>query len=456
MKTTKKPRGPVPAAFGVLCRVFSGGYADILLDAELKRLSPESRPLTTETVYGVLRHCIRIDWIIDSVSRIKTKKMETKVLSALRIGVYQLLFLSRVPAFAAINESVKLIKGAGAKKAGFVNALLRKVGSIGGSFDFPDPEKEPVKYASVYYSHPEWMVKRWAAQYGMEGAARLCEANLLVPPKTIRVNTLVTSGETLARELAQSGFAAASTEYSPVALNVTGIGRLPPGDLGYYIQDEASQLVAYLLAPASGETVLDACAAPGGKASHIAALMENTGVLYALDKSQGRARVLSRTLKAQKATMAMVINADAGAPLCFKGPPGTLCPPSHGLFDAILVDAPCSGLGVLGRSPDIKLRRTEADLADLSKRQARLLDNLAGYLKKGGRMVYSVCTLEPEETDTVIEGFLKRHKDFELQDASGFLPQSCAPLVDGYGFLRTLPHLHHTDGFFAARLGRTG
>jgi 16S rRNA (cytosine967-C5)-methyltransferase len=446
---SKGLKGSVQAAFDVLGRVFGGGYADILLASALDHVAPESRPLVTETVYGVLRHHGRIDLVIDSVSKIKTKKMETLVLLALRIGVYRLLFLSGVPAYASINESVELVKGGpgeGKKRTGFVNAVLRKVDSTGGALKVPEPGPEGAGYAALYYSHPEWLVRRWVSRYGAEGAVRLCKANLTVPPRTIRVNTLVTSKEALVRELEGSGFTAVDAEYSPAALKVTGTGRLPPGDPGYYIADEASQLVAYLLGPGPGETVLDACAAPGGKSSQIGALMENSGALYAMDKNPARARVLARTLRVQGVSCALVIVADAGAPLCFKEP----------AFDAILADAPCSGLGVLGRSPDIKLRREESDLDELSKIQTRLLDNLSGYLKKGGRMVYSVCTLEPEETVEVVERFLERHPAFALLNAREILPKGCAPLVDESGYLRTLPHLHGTDGFFAARFERTG
>jgi 16S rRNA (cytosine967-C5)-methyltransferase len=442
-------KGPVQAAFEVLRRVFGGGYADILLDAALDRVATESRPLVTEMVYGVLRHHARIDLVIDSVSKIKTKKMETTVLLALRLGVYRLLFLSGVPAYAAIDESVKLIKEGGVKRTGFVNAILRRVDSTGDPLKVPDMEKEGsggVEYASLYYSHPEWLVRRWFSRYGPEGAVRLCRANLAVPPKTIRVNTLVITKEALIRELNGLGFTAVPTDYSPAALRVSGPGRLPPGDPRYYIADEASQLVAYLLEPAPGMAVLDACAAPGGKSAQIAALMENSGALYAMDKSRGRGRVLARTLRVQRASRAFVIIADASAPLCFKALS----------FDAILVDAPCTGLGVLGRSPDIKLRREESDIAGIAELQSRLLDNLCGYLKKGGRMVYSVCSLEPEETVEVVEGFLRRHPEFALVNAKDVMPPGCAPLVDENGYLRTLPHLHGTDGFFAVRFVRTG
>ena len=438
-------KGGVRAAYEVLLRVFGGGYADIILASTLDDVESGSRALVTETVYGVLRNHTRIDLVIDSAAKIKTKKMETSVLIALRIGVYRLLFLSGVPDYAAINESVELVKrGGDRKRTGFVNAVLRKVGETGGALKLPDPEEQPVEYAWRYYSHPEWLVRRWAARYGAGAALKLCRANLEVPLRTIRVNTLVTTAEAVASELKGLGFTATPTRYSPAALNVSGPGRLPRSDPGYYIQDEASQLVAYLLGPKPGERVLDACGAPGGKSSHIAALMENSGLLCAVDINPGRARVLAATLTRLKASSAGVIVADASGPLSFA--PST--------FDAILVDAPCSGLGVLGRSPDIKLRRKQSDLTERAKLQAGFLGNLAGYLKVGGRIVYSVCSFEPEETIEVVEGFLRGHPGFALADAGDILPQACAPLVDSRGCLATLPHLHGIDGFFAARLER--
>lgn len=467
------------AAFDILGRVFGGGaYADIILQKELNGLTVEDRPLATEIVYGVLRWQIRIDFIIDAFSSIKTRKLEHRVLNSLRIGVYQLLFLSGIPSSAAVNESVNLIKSGakgvtpskgvtpGAKKAGFVNAVLRKIDREREAIVFPDLKTDPQRHISVVYSHPEWMIRRWTTRYGIDAAARLCNANQTRPGKTVRANTIIISRDNLIKALEEAGFKVRKTVFSPDGIEVIeapASKTLDPVDPRFYIQDEASQLIARLVCPEPGETCLDACAAPGGKSTHMAALMENTGMILAMDKYPGRIKSLVDAAKRCEAGIIKTLAADAARPLPFSSSPlakegrvgGAIDTgknfASDG-FDAILLDAPCSGLGVLRRSPDIKIKRKEADIAALSKTQKAIIGNLSSYVRKGGRMVYSVCTLEPEETDGVINAFLKNHPDFSLENAAVSLPPACKPLVDEYGFLRTMPHLHNTDGFFAARL----
>lgn len=467
------------AAFDILGRVFGGGaYADIILQKELNGLTVEDRPLATEIVYGVLRWQIRIDFIIDAFSSIKTRKLEHRVLNSLRIGVYQLLFLSGVPSSAAVNESVNLIKSGskgvtpGAKKTGFVNAVLRKIDSQREAIVFPDLKTDPQRHISVVYSHPEWMIRRWTTRYGIDAAARLCNANQTRPGKTVRANTIIISRDDLIKALEEAGFKVRKTVFSPDGIEVIeapASKTLDPVDPRFYIQDEASQLIARLVCPEPGETCLDACAAPGGKSTHMAALMENSGMVLAMDKYPGRIKSLVEAARRCGVRIIKPLAADAARPLPFssslpfspsplagKGRVGGMIDTGKNFasngFDAILLDAPCSGLGVLGRSPDIKIKRKEADIAALSKTQKALAGNLSSYVRKGGRMVYSVCTLEPEETDGVINAFLKNHPDFSLENAAAVLPPSCGPLIDEYGFLRTMPHLHNMDGFFAARL----
>ncbi|MBI5493040.1 MAG: 16S rRNA (cytosine(967)-C(5))-methyltransferase RsmB [Deltaproteobacteria bacterium] len=436
-------KGPRVIAHQILNRVEGGAYADILLDSMLSNMGRLDAAFTTELVYGVLRWSIRLDWAIDSFSSIKTAKLERGVLNALRLGAYQLLFLTKVPASAAINESVNLIRGGGSKKAGFVNAVLRKIDSERDGIKLPGTEDDPVRHISVLYSHPEWLVRRWMGRYGFEETAGLCKAAQEVPPRVIRVNTLLATREGLIEELAlaKEGRGAKATEFSPDGIIISG-ERVEAKDKRYYIQDEASQIVPYLLSAAPGEAVLDACSAPGGKTTHIAQLMKNTGVICALDVNASRVKAVEDLAERLGVKIIKTFEADAAQPL------------SEGLpaFDAILCDAPCSGLGVIRRTPDIKLKRREGDIAGISETQKKILDNVSGYVKKGGRIVYSTCTFEPEETDENIEWFLGRHRDFILEDARRFLPQSCEALVDSGGFLRTFPHRHNMDGFFAARL----
>lgn len=434
--------GARQTAFRVLSRVVGGdAYADILLEKELEGLGEADRHLATEITYGVLRWRIRLDWAIDLFSSIKSKKLEHSVLNALRIGAYQLLFLTRVPASAAVNGSVELVKRLGGKKAGFVNAVLRNMDAGRAGISYPEIAGDPIKHASIVYSHPEWMVKRWAKRFGAEKAIALCGSNQSVPPKTLRVNTLATSRERLIDELASTGLTVKKTLYSPDGIEVSSGGRLDPKDPRYYIQDEASQLIPYLISPKPGEVILDLCSAPGGKATHLAQLMSNSGLICAMDKRPRRLKNVAEAARRLKTGIIRTVAADAldGIPFDLK-------------FDAILIDGPCSGLGVLRRSPDIKYRRKEEDIKELAGVQRMLLERASEYLKRGGRIVYSTCTFEPEETDEVIQGFLKDHREFVIEDARGYMPEGCGGLVDASGFLRTYP-LQGLDGFFGARLG---
>ncbi len=436
-------KGARRAAFRVLNRVeASDAYADIALVAELREMGAQDAALSTELVYGVLRWKIRLDFTVGLFSSIRTEKLEHRVLNALRLGAYQLLFLSKIPASAAINESVELVKP-DRKKAGFVNAILRKIDSERERISIPGDDQ--VRHISIAWSHPEWMVRRWAQRYGIEETIELCKAGQGVPPRTIRVNTLATTRERLLEEFLSEGFDAVPTRFSPFGIEARGGGPLNAMDKRYYIQDEASQIIPLMLAPEPGERVMDACSAPGGKATHMAQLMGNRGVIYALDKHEARLRPIEESASRLGATIIKTAAADAARPIgvAEKGP-----------LDAILCDAPCSGLGVLRRAPDSKYRRSVQDIAGLAIVQRALLDNLSGYLKKGGRLVYSTCTFEPEETDDIVSDFLERHTDFRLEDASRVLPESCRELVDEKGILRTFPHRHGMDGFFGARLRR--
>jgi len=452
--------GAREAALAVLARVDSrSSFADILLEKALNGLDPVERPLATELVYGVLRYRIRLDHIINTFSSMRTTALEHRVVNALRIGVYQLLFLSGVPPRAAINETVNLVKPkarargssrGGRKTAGFVNAVLRSVERGRGSVTYPDMERDPAAHISIRFSHPPWMVERWLSRHGREETVEICRGNLSPAPRTLRVNTLLRTRERLAVELRceqGTGFEIREGAFSPDALVVEGRGqggRLSACDPRYYMQDEGSQLMAYLLAPAPGESVLDACAAPGGKATHMAALMHNRGRVVALDRSRARLSRVDEAARRLGIGIIDTVSADAASPLASAV--------AGDGFDAILIDAPCSGLGVLRRSPDIKIFRDEGDLARLSDLQSRLLENLAPRVRPGGRVVYSVCSTEPEETDAVIDAFLDTHRGFEREDAGGYVPEVCRVLVDGSGYLRTYPHRHGVDGFFAARL----
>lgn len=434
------------AALAVLMRVYDDlAYADEVLANTLEETHEIDRALTTELVYGVLRHQLKTDWIIGQYSKVPITRMETLVLNALRLGIYQLYFMDNIPESAAVNESVELAKTRGKAAAGFVNAVLRKANAEKKNIKYPDVLADAVKHISIVYSHPEWLVKRWIARFGIEATIELCDANNRRPGRVLRVNTLVNSREGLMEILRKEGSVVEKTEFSNDGIAVIEGQRIDPSDRRFYIQDEASQLVAQLVAPHDGEWILDACAAPGGKATHLAQLMNNCGRIDAVELHTGRVKRIIETSARLGAVIVTARKGDAAADLEFA--------PKNG-YDAILCDAPCSGLGVLRRTPDIKIRITEKDILALSARQSALLENLAKYVKKGGRLVYSVCTIEPEETDRVISGFIKTHPDFAIESAKDFLGSECGALTDAGGFLRTFPHKHNMDGFFGVRMRR--
>ncbi|MBI5286507.1 MAG: 16S rRNA (cytosine(967)-C(5))-methyltransferase RsmB [Deltaproteobacteria bacterium] len=434
---------PRKIALDILKRVEAGSaYPDILLDKWFKKveLSTQDRAFTTSLVYGTLRWKGRIDWVIDQFSRVKTKKLEHKILLALRLGVYQLLFTDKVPPSAAVDESVKLVKPLGKEKGNFVNAILRRVDRERANISFPELGKDPILHISIFWSHPAWMVKRWVGRYGVEETIRLCQSNNEIPPQVLRVNTLKVTRDELLERLRKEGLEVRPTRFSPDGIEIVE-GHLPTS---YYIQDEASQLISYLVDPRPCEVIVDACAAPGGKATHLAQLMKNNGVIYAMDIYPARVNIIKETCKRLDTTIVKPVVGNATKGLTFA--------PKDG-FDAILADAPCSGLGVLRRNPDIKWKRKEGDIKRLSQLQKDILSNLAGYVKKGGRIVYSACTLELEENEEVVNDFLERHKDFVVEDAGQLLPNQCHGIVDKKA-LRTFPPRDGMDGFFAVRLKR--
>jgi len=426
-----------------------GAYADIALDRALREsgsLVPIHRAFITELVYGTLRWQGRIDWIINQFSRIPTKKLDSSILSIVRMGVYQLLFLNKVPSFAAVNESVRLAKLYGHRgKVGFVNANLRAIERARDKIEYPDVEKDPILYVSVVYSHPLWMVKKWFEDFGVDATIDLCKGNNNVPPLTIRTNTLKVSRQELFDELKENVKGISLTRYCPEGIKVRGGSEITThssfGRGWFQVQDEASQLIAHLLTPLQGQRILDACAAPGGKTTHLAQLMEDSGEIYALDINEYRLTLLEESCNRLGVRNVKIFRRDASLPLGFSE-----------MFHRILVDPPCSGLGVIRRNPDSRWKKKEEDIDPLKRLQLRILDNLAHSLKRGGVLVYSTCTITPEENEGVIKSFLENHKEFALERASEVLPACCGTLVDDRGFLYTNPGENDMDGFFAARL----
>ena len=423
-------------------------YADILLDHALKTasLSPQDQALLTQLIYGALRWRGRIDWQLSRVLPRPLAGMNGYLRNLLRLTLYQLFFLDRVPDYAAVNEGVELAKRRGGPKAaGLVNAVTRRL--LREKDHLADlPEGDAARQLSVQWSHPEWLVKKWLGYFGGKETEALLRANNEESPLVLRANRLKVDREALLQKLTAAGIEAIRSSWAPQAIVLkTGspVVKLPGFAEGLFqVQGEASQLVAFLLDPKPGERVLDACAAPGGKTTHIAELMEDRGELVANDISARGLEKLKENVQRLGLTCVEAVAADVT-----QGLKGQLASP----YDRILADVPCSGLGTLRSHPEAKWHREEKDIGRLSRLQRKILEQLPRYLKPGGILVYATCTLTREENEEVVEDFLRDHDDFALENGADFLPEPARRLVRGNYFL-ALPHKHGTDGFFAARM----
>jgi 16S rRNA (cytosine967-C5)-methyltransferase len=424
-------------------------HANLLLDARLKRsgLAGADRALVTELTYGVLRWQGKLDWILGQVLDRPMAALDRPTRQILRLGAYQLCCLTRIPDFAAVDEAVRLARRAGAgRSAGYVNAVLRAVGRRREA-PAPDPAVDPVGYWERVGSHPRWLIERWLMRLGPGEAGRLMAANNAVPPVTVFVNTLKAEVEAVRRALQDAAPDVVPGRFFPGAFSIRGAGS--PADLpgfaeGWLIpMDEAGALPVLALEPLPGQPVLDACAGGGGKSALVAMQVGAEGQVMALDRSPRAIRRLEAAIR--RLDLARVIPRLADARGAARAWPGR--------FPRVLLDAPCTGLGTIRRRPEIRWRRRPEDLGRAAALQRELLEGVAGAVAKGGLLVYSTCSLEPEETDEVIAGFLAVHPEFRLDDLRGVVPGD-ADLVDGPGYVRAWPHRHGTDGFFVARLRR--
>jgi 16S rRNA (cytosine967-C5)-methyltransferase len=447
-RPTRPSRGCRESARGtaarLLARVERGGYADRLLETALPDIpDPRDRALLTELVYGTLRHQARLDFVLERFARRGMADLDPEVRAALRLGAYQLLVLTRIPPHAAVSEAVDLVKRVRPAAAGFANAVLRRVADQGRTLAPPPADRDPVAHLAVLTSHPAWLVARELEAHGLAEARRRLEADLVPAPTVLRARP-PGAAEARRAELAAAGVPSRAGAVAPDAI-VVEPGGLPQGGVAALpgfaegaitVQDEASQLVSRLLDPPPGARVLDVCAAPGGKTAHLADLTGLEGQVTALDLDDARLARLHETVgRLGVGERVRVARHDAATPL----PPELAGP-----YDALLVDAPCSGLGVLRRNPDILWRRTPDDIPRLAAQQRAMLDASAPAVRPGGRLVYAVCTTTREEGPGVIDGFLAAHPDFEAEPGPG------AP--DG----RLVTHPAHggLDGFFAQRLRR--
>jgi 16S rRNA (cytosine967-C5)-methyltransferase len=409
-------------------------------------LSKKDRSLLNALVFGVIRWRGRLDYIIGHISNIPLNKINPNVLNIIRIGLFQIIFFSRIPVSAAVNTSVELAKSFSPPWAvGFVNAVLRNCARKFEQVPFPDRKKDPVCAIAAQSSFPQWLVERWFHRYGVEETSRLCDALNVIPPITVRTNTLKTNRENLYVSLEKEVEKIECTTYSTVGISFSTpsstIPQLTGFENGWFVvQDEAAQLIALMLDVRPGLTVLDACAGLGGKTGHIAQIMKNQGIIVAVDKDGKKLSRLAGEMKRLGISIVAPFAFDLEKSLNLK---------DNDLFDRVLLDAPCSGIGVLRRNPDIKWATSKKNLTYYKKKQGLLLKNIASLVKPSGVLVYTVCSLEPEENEEVVEEFLSGHAEFKIKNLSGLLPDRQAPLLSKGWYLKTQPHKSNMDGFFS-------
>jgi 16S rRNA (cytosine967-C5)-methyltransferase len=432
-------------------------YAHILLRQALPALADvRERRLAAALVNGVLKQRGTLDYILRRHLRKPLRALPAEARAALRMGAFQLLYLERVPAAAAVNESVRLTKLTSPPHAALVNGVLRRVAAEGWDIAWPDPERQPAEYLSARHSHPEWLARRWLRRWGFEDTEKLCLWNNEPAETWLRANRLRCTPEGLIRALPAEpgGGDAAPGRWSPAAVRLTGLGApdaLAPFQAGLCtVQSESSQLAALLLAPAPGEKVLDACAAPGGKTTHLAELMDNRGEITALDIHAPRLALIERSASRLGLGVVTVRAADARA----------LPPAERGAYDKVLVDAPCSGLGVLRRRADLRWQKDEQVIAALPALQLDILLGAAAAARPGGEVVYAACTVEPEENFAVAKDFIAARPDFQPVPLAPLLPFPCPSPADRRqwekGMWQILPQTHAMDGFFLAKFRRGG
>jgi len=442
------------AAYTAL-RDVNGGRVDLpaaLSAARLTLHDERDRALANDLVTGTLRWQRQLDYLIEHFAKRPIAKLDADVLQILRLGAYQLLHLDRVPAAAAVNDAVAMTRRARkTSAAGLVNAVLRAISRNTHRLPLPvrPPEGDPLLYLEVSLSHPRWVASRWLSRYGFDAAEAWETFNNTAAPLTIRVNRLKASVKDVTRALGEHGVAVEPARYAPDGLIVRSGNplRTPLAGSGmFFLQDEASQLVALLGAPEPGMKVLDTCASPGGKTMAMAAMAADRAEIVATDVRPARVELLRETISASGAQNVRVQQADLEHRLPFSPE-----------FDVVFVDAPCSGLGTVRRDPDIRWRRNEADLASLATAQIRMLRNASDVVRAGGRLIYSTCSSEPEENEQVVDRFVRENSSFarvDLRTATTPYFDALAPVLDEDGALRTTPHEHGLEAFYGVVLRR--
>lgn len=421
-------------------------YSNLEINKYLKEdIDFRDENLIREMVYGVLENNIYLDYIISKASKLAFKKIHKKILEILRLGIYQILFMDRIPNRAAVDEAVKLAKKHGNRGSiGFVNGILREIVRNTDSYTKVETG-DKIKDLSIKYSHPDFLVKEWVEDYGLEFTKNLIKANNKTPNLNIRVNSLKISRDELFKRLSQKGLEMSKGKLAKDCLiihNPRRITELEEFKKGLFtIQDESSMLVGQLMNPKEGSRIIDISAAPGGKSTHLGQIMNNSGYILSRDIHKHKLRLIEENAKRLGIT---IIETEMYDGLNFDEK-------LKESFDYCLLDAPCSGFGIIRRKPEIKLNKGKKDISDLAKLQYKMLDRAKGYIKRGGALIYSTCTISQEENLGLIKEFLAKNKNFSLDKMDKIGEEEGLNNLD-QGYIQLFPNIHGTDGFFIARL----
>lgn len=430
-----------------------GAYSNIALKKALddnERLISKDKNLITEIVNGTIKYKRRIDYVINKFANTPINKMKPVIRQVLRMSVYQILYLDKVPDSAVCNEAVSIVKKRKmGRLSGFVNGVLRNIIRNKDSITYPSKEKTPKEYLGIMYSFPDWLIEFWLKDYPFDFVEELCKSLNKAPDVGIRTNKLLISRDKLKETLKEAGLVAEDGRLYEHALKVKGItsiSKLDSFKKGYFtVQDESSMMVAKVLDPQKGEKILDVCAAPGGKSTHMAELMENEGTIISADIYDHKLALINENAKRMEHPIIKTVLQDAR-----KENKDYI-----GFFDRILIDAPCSGLGLLHKKSDIRWNKDYKDIKELVKLQKQILKVCSQYVKPAGVMVYSTCTISKEENDFMVAWILK-NLDFEFEDIKPYIPGILHNEDAKKGYVQILPGDANSDGFFISRFRKRG
>lgn len=435
-------------ALKILVKVFQeGSYSNILIKNIGQKYTPLDRAFITELVYGTIKYSLKIDYCIEQFSKLKLRKISPYILNILRLGIYQISFMDRVPQSAAVNECVKLAKMYGNPgSVKYVNGMLRNYCRNYEDIKYPERGKDIVQYLSVRYSYPEWIVNTILNQYDNDFTEDFLSASNNAPPVTIRVNTLKTDRDSLRSRLSEKGIDVSDGLYLDNALilkNVPGIENMDEYREGLFtVQDESSMIVSRVLSPEPGDFVMDLCSAPGTKSTNMAEIMGNRGKILSGDVNNSKLKLVEKNAARLGIDIISTVCADASK----------VMEEYAGKADRVLLDVPCSGLGILRKKPEIRWNRQIKDLQEICRMQRSILNASSAYVKPGGVLVYSTCTVTADENINMVLDFVDKNKDFYMDDITCLMPEKLKKETAKKGYVNLFPNTDAVDGFFICRM----